>query len=77
MTEAPKKIDKVESSEKKGFDMQNFIQQVGKFTQKVNSLSKAVDFTLYEMMPKIFKDKIGEAYEASKKQLDFIMAHLI
>ncbi len=42
-----------------------------KFARKINTLGKAVDYVLVDLMPKVFQDNLEKAYEVSKKQLDF------
>ena len=61
----------------KSFDLQEIVQEVGKFTRKVDKLSKAVDYVTVELMPQVFGDKINDAYRQTRKSLDYIMRHLI
>jgi hypothetical protein len=64
-----------ESSNKLNFN--TILQEVGKFTRKVNSLSKILDFTIEEVIPKIFKEKTDDVLKITKGQLDYFLAHFI
>jgi hypothetical protein len=66
-----------ESEPKKSKDISAVMTDFMKFTRKINTLGKAVDYMLVDIMPKLFKDNIKKAYALSKKQLDFFMAHII
>jgi hypothetical protein len=66
-----------ESESKSPKDFNAVITEVMKFTRKVNTLGKAVDYVVVDLMPKIFRDQIEKAYEISKKQLDFFMGHVL
>jgi hypothetical protein len=57
-------------SESKNTDFQKIFQEIGKFTQKVNSLGKAVDFLHEELTPKVFKEKTTDLFEFGKKMVD-------
>ena len=59
-------------------EFKEVVREFGKFSRKVNTLSKAVDFVIEEAMPTIFKDEnIEKVYEQYKKQLDFFMRHIV
>lgn len=57
-------------SESKNMDLQKIVQEIGKFTQKINSLGKAVDFLHEELTPKVFKEKTTDIFEFGKKMVD-------
>jgi hypothetical protein len=56
-----------------GFDITTVVQEVGKFTRKVDSLSKAVDYVAMELMPQIFGDKVDEVYRSTRKTMDYFI----
>jgi anaerobic glycerol-3-phosphate dehydrogenase len=63
--------------EVKSLDLQEVVQEIGKFTRKVDKLSKAVDYVTVELMPQVFGNKINDVYRQTRKSLDYIMRHLI
>ena len=54
-------------------DFQKIVQEIGKFTQKINSLGKAVDFLHEEVTPKVFKEKTTDIFEFGKKMVDNLL----
>ena len=65
-------------SKSSGFDLTTLTQEVGKFTRKINSLSKAVDYLSTELLPQVVGEtKVDEVYRNTKKGLDYFMRHLI
>ena len=60
-----------------GTEISKIISDVGSETRKFSKLSEFVDYTLEEMMPKLFGENIEDAYKNSKKQIDYFMRHLI
>jgi hypothetical protein len=65
------------AKEKKAFDFNAIMQQVGKAVREVNSLSKIVDKVLVDLMPKLYKEKVDEAYTDTNKALGYIIRHII
>ena len=63
--------------EKNAFDFNKIVQEVGKAVREVNSLSKVVDKVLIDIMPKLYKKKVEEAYADTNKALGFIIKHII
>jgi len=63
--------------EKKAIDINTVMQEVGKAVREVNSLSKIVDKVLIDIMPKLYKEKVEEAYADTNKALGFIIKHII
>ena len=62
----------------KPVDVKKVAQEAVKFSRKVNTLSKAVDFVIEEAMPAVFKEEnIEKVYRQYKKQLDYFMRHLV
>jgi hypothetical protein len=65
----------VEEKSNKKVNFNKIVQDVVVFSRKVNTLGKFLDFTLGEVMPKVF-DNVEEVYASSKKQLDYFFRHL-
>lgn len=65
------------SDNKKKFDVNAIVQEVGKFTRKVNSVSKFLDYAAEEVMPKLFKENLEKANKDLHKQIGYIIKHLI
>ena len=59
------------------FSISDMISDIKKNMNKLDKLSKFVDYVLEEAMPKVFGKNIEKAYENSKKTADFIMRHII
>ncbi len=59
------------------FSISDMISDIKKNMNKLDKLSKFVDYVVEEAMPKVFGKNIEKAYENSKKTADFIMRHII
>lgn len=59
------------------FSVSDMISDINKNKNKLDKLSKFVDYVVEEAMPKVFGKNIEKAYENSKKTADFIMRHII
>ena len=53
------------------------IQNIASNVKNLDKLSKIIDYSMEEIMPKVFGKNIEKAYENSKKQIDYFMRHLI
>ncbi len=58
-------------------DIEEVVEQVGKFQRKVDSLSKAVDYLTDEVMPDLFKENLEKAYKNTQKAVDHIIKYLL
>ena len=63
--------------EKSDFSLSKLISDITNNKNKLDKLSKLVDYVVEEAMPKVFGKNIEKAYENSKKTADFIMRHII
>lgn len=68
---------KTEKNEFISIDLSNSESYTGNNIKILNKFSKVIDLVIEETMPKIYKKNIEQAYKESKKQIDFIMRHLI
>lgn len=75
MTE--KLLDIKEPEKKNKVDYSKIIQNIGSNVKNLDKLSKIIDYSIEEIMPKLFGKNIEKAYENSKKQIDYFMRHLI
>ena len=63
--------------ENSDFSLSEMISDIKNNKNKLDKLSKLVDYVVDEAMPKVFGKNIEKAYENSKKTADFIMRHII
>ncbi len=59
------------------FSVSDMFSDINKNKNKLDKLSKFVDYLVEEAMSKVFGKNIEKAYENSKKTADFIMRHII
>ncbi len=74
MEKEPSEIS--QDSEKKK-DYSKLVQNFSENIRNLDSLSKLIDYSIEEVMPKMFGKNIEKAYENSKKHIDYFMRHLI
>ncbi|UYP46615.1 hypothetical protein NEF87_002900 [Candidatus Lokiarchaeum ossiferum] len=75
MTEGSNEIEEINKKTK--VDYSKIIQNIGSNLKNFDKLSKIIDYSIEEVMPKLFGKNIEKAYENSKKQIDYFMRHLI
>ncbi len=63
--------------ENSDFSLSEMISDINTNKNKLDKLSKIVDYVVEEAMPKVFGKNIEKAYKNSKKTADFIMRHII
>ncbi len=54
----------------------NPIQEVMKFTRKINTLPKFVDFVADELIPQLFRNQVKEIYQNSATIIDGIIRNI-
>ena len=53
------------------------LDELGRVIKREESISTFIDFTLEEVLPAIFKEKVEIAYKSNKKQVDYVSRHII
>lgn len=54
----------------------NPIQEIMKFTRKINTLPKFVDFVADELIPQLFRNQVKEIYQNSATIIDGIIRNI-
>ena len=52
------------------------MQEIMKFSRKVNTLSKFVDYVANELIPTVFRNNVVDVYRNSSKLIDNIIRNL-
>lgn len=71
---AEKKENGSNKEEKK--EKSNPMQEIMKFSRKINTLPKFVDFVADELIPQLFRNQVKEIYQNSAAILDSIIRNI-